>query len=382
MKSSLTSNRSTVSPTRVEVSETPGAEELATWDHLVDATPGSDAAQLSSWARFRSSYGNRPLYVFVYDRDTLIGGAQILQRRVPVVGTIGYVQHGPVCTTAAAGEAVATALAELGRRRFRMLFVQPPRWADETSHRLIELGFRTSSVEIAPPGSILLDLDQPEDVLRKGLTKKLARWVNKWPRAGVTVRPGDRSDVPLLAGLLARSAAHQGFDPLGESYVARLYDALAPSGHAAIFVGLVDDRPVAAALMTMCGSVVSGRLKGMDRSDNIRRLRVPAAVHWEIILWAKRAGYRWLDGGGLSETMLRALVDGEPGDRDTWPSADVYKLQFGGVSYRYPTPVELIRPGALRLGYDLSRRLPAGQALVHRIIERLRGGRLPASGRS
>lgn len=386
IKPSFTGNRgwarkAAASPLRVEFSPAPGFHVLAEWDRLVDSAPGSDVAQLSSWGRFRAAYGYQPLYLFVFDDDTLLGGAQILSRHLPVIGEVGYVPHGPVLagpdqTRPDVLDTIGRTLAELARRRFRMLFVQPPQASHRISSHLTTLGFRASTADLAPRGSLRVDLHHFEDQLRKGLSRKLRRWVNKWPGLGVEVRLGDHSDIALLARLLADTAAHQGFDPLGEAYIQRLYDELATCGHAALFVGEVESRPVAASLVTMCGATMNVRLGGMDRSGDAGHLQVPTAVQWESINWAKRNGYQWYDLGGLGELPLRTLVDGTPGDENTWDGADRYKLQFGGTAYRYPTPVELIRPLPVRLTYDLSQRFPGGRALVRRATQRLRGGRI------
>lgn len=365
---------------RVVLSPTPGSELLAVWDRLVDAAPGSDVAQLSSWARFREAYGYQPLYLFVFESDTLLGGAQILHRRVPAIGELGYVPYGPVITgpnhiRPDVLDTTISIFAELARRRFRMLFVQPPQPAHEISHHLTTLGFRASTADLAPAGSVHIDLDPDEDHLRKRLSKGTRRMVNKWPELGVEVRVGDHDDIPLLARMLADTAAHRGFEPLTEPYLQRLYSALAATERAVLFVGEVHGRPVATMLVTLCGATVLKRIGGMYRSEENRRFRVPAAVEWEIIRWAKRNGYRWYDLGGIGEFPLRTLVDGAPGDDTSWNGADRFKLGFGGTVYRYPTPVEMIRPWPLRLAYDLSRRFPGGRTLVRRATQRLRGGR-------
>jgi lipid II:glycine glycyltransferase (peptidoglycan interpeptide bridge formation enzyme) len=357
---------------------------LAVWDRLVDAAPGSDVAQLSSWARFREGYGYQPLYLFVFESDTLLGGAQILHRRVPAIGELGYVPYGPVITgpdhiRPDVLDTTNSALAELARRRFRMLFVQPPRAAHEISHHLTTLGFRASAADLAPAGSVHIDLDPDEDDLRKMVSKSQRRRVSKWAELGVEVRVGDHDDIPLLARMLADSAAHRGFEALGEPYLRGLYGALSETARAVLFVGEVGSRPVAASLATLCGATVRARIYGMHRCEETRRLRVPAAVEWETIRWAKHNGYRWYDLGGLGETPLRTLVDGAPADHATWDGADRFKLQFGGTAYRYPTPVEMIRPWPLRLAYDLSRRSPGGRTLVRQAAQRLRGGRSAAA---
>lgn len=385
MKPSFTRNRARVheadaSRLRVMLTPDPGSEVLAAWDRLVDATPDSDVAQLSPWAQFREAYGYRPLYLLVLDDDSLLGGAQILHRRIPAIGELGYVPHGPVIsgpddTRPEVLDTISRALTELAGRRFRMLFVQPPKAGYEISHRLTTLGFRPSTADLAPAGSVHVDLEPDELHLKKGLRKSRRRMVNRWPELGVEVRVGDHNDIPLLAQMLADTAAHRGFDALNERYLQQLYSTLAVAERAVLFVGEIRGRPVAANLVTVCGGTVRGRLQGMYRVDEDQRFQVPAAVQWEIIKWAKRNGYRWYDLGGIGDPPLRTLVDGCPGDDSTWDGADVFKLQFGGTVYRYPTPVELIRPPALRLAYDLSRRFPGGRALIRRTTQRLRGGR-------
>jgi lipid II:glycine glycyltransferase (peptidoglycan interpeptide bridge formation enzyme) len=357
---------------------------LAAWDRLVDAAPGSDVSQLSPWALFRKGYGYQPLYLFVLDGDTLLGGSQILHRRVPAVGELGYVPYGPVTAgpdhlRTEALDAVTGALAELARHRFRMLFVQPPRGAHEVSDRLTAHGFRDSSAGLAPAGSIHIDLDRGEDELRMAISKSTRRWLRKWPEMGVEVRVGGHDDIPLLARMLADSAAYRGFDALTEPYLRRLYGALADTERAVLLVGEVRGRPVAGSILTVCGATARARIHGMHRSEENRKFWVPAAIEWESIRWAKRNGCRWYDVGGLGELPLRTLVDGASGDRGSWDGADCFKLQFGGTAYRYPTPVEMIRPWPLRSAYDLSRRFPGGHSVVQRAAQRFRGGRNAAT---
>jgi hypothetical protein len=66
------------------------------WDALVERTPGTDVTQLSAWARVRASAGFSSLYVHAHRDGKLVGGAQLLYRRLPVVGRVGYVSYGPV----------------------------------------------------------------------------------------------------------------------------------------------------------------------------------------------------------------------------------------------------------------------------------------------
>jgi hypothetical protein len=366
--------------------EDPGPDALHAWDLLVDRTPGTDVTQLSVWAGLRGRVGFTPLYLLAYQEGELVGGAQILTRRFPVLGSVGYLPYGPLVApeapaTDAIRRALVDALVVLSRRRLRILFIQPPEGAQDTSDELLRRGFRPSSAGIAPQGSIRIDLTADLAEIRSRFGKRLKSWTNRWESRGVTVRTGTVEDMPLLAELMAGSAQHQGYTPLPLDYMTALYRELDATGHVVMFVGEVNGVPVAADLMTGCGEMVRGRLSGFDRSGEAMRLSVPAAIRWELIKWAKAQGYRWFDFGGLRPETLAALLDsadastGKGPSADTLPTADQPKITFGGTAFRYPTAVEMIRPAVLRTVYDLAWRSATGRRVFSEVKGLLRGSR-------
>jgi lipid II:glycine glycyltransferase (peptidoglycan interpeptide bridge formation enzyme) len=364
----------------------PDTATLTAWDDLVAGVCGSDVAQLHAWARVRRMAGFAPLHILAYQGADLVGGAQILRRRLPLL-TVGYLPYGPVIAPHAPRPQVCRALGRalecVARNQLRMLFVQPPEGAEDVTVDLLERGFRRSDAGIAPAGSIRVDLSATQAELQSRLTRRLRPWTRngKWEANGVKVRVGSEADLAVLADLHARTAAHQGFEPFAENYFALLYRELAPNGHATLFVGEVDGVPVASHLYTACGGTMKLRFVGFQRCGTTQRLMVPGAVMWEAIRWAKAHGYRWFDLGGLRETTLRTVLDGN-GDRNAVPGPDEYKLRSGGTPFRYPPAVELIRPPALRAGYQLARRTRTGVRLLKAGERLMRGGRaVPSRGR-
>ena len=372
--------RSGLAALTVVVSDDPGAEALAQWDALVAASPRADVSQLSAWAQLRAMVGYQPLYVLVWRGRELVAGAQILQRRFPVLGPVGYLPYGPLIVPRIEGREqlcgkLAGALAELASRRVRMLFVQPPEGAEDVSLELLGRGFRPSCAEVAPSGSLRIDLTVEEAVLRHGLTRRLRTWTNQWPTRGVTVRRGTDQDLGLLIDFMGQSADHHGYEPLSEDYLRALYRLLAPAGHVVLFIGEVHGVPMAAELYTACGDMLRLRLRGLDRTGPAVRLSVPAAITWQAMRWAKAQGLRWFDFGGLRAATLRALLDGAAGTEQ--PSVDRFKTSFGGSAYRYPQPVEMIHPTVVRASYDLIRQWPAGRQLLTRATRMARGALRP-----
>jgi hypothetical protein len=364
----------------VEVAADPPPERLHEWDELVRSYRSSDVAQLSGWARLRALVGIRALYVFAREDDGLVGGAQVLLRALPRVGDIGYLPYGPVVSPSSAEpervhEVLADELARLGHRRLRMLFVQPPEGGERSTEALRRRGFRPSRANIAPAASLRVDLEVDEAELRRNLSRRLRTWTNQWEARGVTVRLGGREDLPLLGGLLANTAEHQGFPPFGVDYLARMDEELAPSGNLVTFVGEAAGRPVAMDVLTGCGGVLKLRLVGLDRGNEAVRLNVAGAVRWTAMRWAKASGYRYFDFGGIRESTMQALVTGGPIDVESLDSPDRYKIRFGGQPYRYPDPVELIPSPAVRASYDLMQGSRTGRAVLAFAQDVIRTGR-------
>jgi lipid II:glycine glycyltransferase (peptidoglycan interpeptide bridge formation enzyme) len=352
---------------------------LRGWDRFVDRVPGSDVAQLSVWARIRGNAGFRPMYLLAHLDGQLVGGALVLERRLPVLGRVGYISGGPLVSPAVRRDVVVDRLVaateELGRTRYRALFVQPPVDGHDVTAALRERGFRRSTAGIAPAASIHIDLHREAEELRGGLTKANRRRARKWAQRGVSVRVGSPDDAVLVAELLARTAEHQQFEPLSLEYIQRLYRELDVGGHVVVFIAELDRVPVAALLCTRCGGTVRQRISGMDRNDRARSAGVSAATVWRALLWAKCHGYDTYDFGGLRAEAARLLLGGHPEASSHLTGSEQFKTSFGGEVYLYPDQVELISSRLVRLAYDISRRTRGGRRLVAIGKRVLRGGR-------
>ena len=362
----------------VTLSTRPDPDTIHAWDHLVSHTPGSDVAQLSAWSAVRRQAGFVPRYVLARRAGGLVGGAVVLQRRLPVLGVVGYVSHGPVIVPdpgrAAVAHAVSTALADLGRRHLSGLFIQPPEGAQDISAHLLRLGFRPSVAGIAPAASIRIDLTRDVEEIRNGLTSSNRRRTRTYADRGIAVRLGCERDLPLVTDLLARTAAHQQFDPLSLDYLRTLYRELGRGDHVQIFIAELDGVAAVAHLFTGCGGVLTSRLTGMHRDDSVKKSGAAAAVIWHAILWAKTNRYHTFDFGGIQVDAVDMILDGQAGRATRLTGPEIFKTSFGGQPFHYPPAVELLSSRLLRTGYDLSRRSKLGGRLVATAKRLMRGG--------
>jgi hypothetical protein len=359
----------------VTMSTRPDADALRRWDLLVASTPAADVAQLSTWAEVRRHVGFAPIFVFAEDAGRMVGGAAVLYRRLPLLGGVGYLPYGPVLPRDAApaevADVVCNALARLAGRHLAALFVQPPRGADDVSDRLRQLGFRPSTAGIAPAASLELDLSRPVSDLRKSLSSGACSGIRQ-ASARVQVRVGTEQDLPVVAELLADTAAHHRFPPLPPAYLRALHGQLDPGNHIKIFIAEHAGVPVATQVLTCCGGVVKLRLTGMRRSTSTPP-GTAALLQWETLMWAKERGYAGFDFGGISTSAVDAIRAGRSGLASRINGRDYFKASFGGRPFRFPPGIELLSSPAARVGYDLARRSELGRRAIRRARNLLRG---------
>jgi hypothetical protein len=203
--SALPGRPAEAAPLTVTVTDQPSPAALAQWRQLVASSPDGDVAQLPEWAGLRATVGFQVRYVLVHagPGGELLGGAQILERPLPLLGRVGYLPYGPLIAEGrgahpAVSAALCAALTELGHTRLRMLFVQPPAAGEAISRELRHRGFRDSEANIAPRQTLRLDLTRELSALRGGLSKRLRTWNQP---VGVSGRHGPPGHSVRRAGV-------------------------------------------------------------------------------------------------------------------------------------------------------------------------------------
>ncbi|MEJ8278277.1 lipid II:glycine glycyltransferase FemX [Pseudonocardia spirodelae] len=349
------------------------------WDDTVRGTPDADVTQLSGWARLRALAGHRAEHLPGPAGADGPAGVMVLSRRIPLLGPAAYVSGGPVVAPAGADRAaqvaaLADALAGYARRRAAMLVVQPPYGADDVSAALRERGFRPATTTVAPAASVRVDLTRDEAALRAGLSKRLRTWTNRWAERGVTVRTATGDDLAAVARLLAGTARRQGFRAVGEGYLRALCAELVAHGDAVIRIGEAGGVPAAVDVLTVCGGSATVRFVGSDLSGPAGALNVTAAVRWDSMLWARAAGLRWFDLGGVRPQTAAAIGSGPALCRDEVADVDRAKLRYGGELHRRPPAVELVPGRVVRTVYDGVRSSRRGRDALSRAAALVRAG--------
>jgi lipid II:glycine glycyltransferase (peptidoglycan interpeptide bridge formation enzyme) len=338
------------------------------WDDFVERTFGGDLVQTSAWARLKQTSGLEIHRIIARVDDAIVGGVQLLARRIPVLGAVAYAPYGPVVAPDAADDTVALLVDRM--RQFcvdasvRALFVQLPQGGARLESSLRSIGFEPTHMDVAPCATVRIDLSQTPDELLAGMSKHTRHDVRQSFREPVRVRFATRTDLPSFYELYCCTAARQAFTPLPYRYLEHMWDELHPGGHLEILMADVNGVDVSGNMVSCFADTVTGRWLGFDAARLHQRLRPNEALIWAAMSWARARGCRWLDVGGVNQATM-ATSEQLP-----------LKLRFGGHPVAYPEPLKLIVNPYLRAVYRVVGSNESVRRFRHSAARRARAGAL------
>jgi lipopolysaccharide/colanic/teichoic acid biosynthesis glycosyltransferase len=326
------------------------------WDDFVARAPGGDVTQTSGWGRLKSASGFVVHRLVLREADVIVGGAQLLARPMGPLGAVAYLPNGPVLagdTAARDASLVAGELVEAcGPCRIRALFVQPPPGGEAAAVALRSVGFRSSAADVAPSASLRIDLGRDDEELLARMTRHTRADFRRSQREPLNVRFGTRRELALVQELHRCSAARHGFVPTPLAYLESMWDELHPAGQMEVLLVDTDGLDLAGLVLTRTGDVVTNRLFGFDPARLPGRMRPSEALNWAAIRWAREAGARWYDLGGIGRAEAIALADESAvGSADERHSPWAHKIRTGGTPLLLPEPLELIPSRLLRAAF-------------------------------
>ena len=345
--------------------------DATAWNAFVEGAAYHAFPQLWEWGEVRALGGWRPLRLAIGPgRDHPVAGAQLLLRRVPVVGwSLAYVPRGPIgdLDDAPVRDALIRALRALGREeRIATVRADPEaRPATPFGRALLEPPWRPAP-KIQPPTTRVLDLTVGEEALKASLKRKHRQYVNKAERAGIEVERFDGSASPEVIGpaladfnrIYRLTADRAGFVAREPFYYERVWSIFAPTGRVRLSFAVRDGERVATLFHFTCGERAVESYGGM--TDAGAEARANYLLKWAAIADFAREGFGVYDMWGLATGGIRQFKEG-----------------FGGEEIEYVGARDL----PLRAPIDAALRvaIPA-YGLAQRVRLRLLGQRRPNIG--
>lgn len=322
------------------------------WDRFIEMVDGGTYQQTSMWAQVKAVVGWQAERLIVEREGKIIGGCQLLIRRLPVAA-IAYAPRGPVIPDRdpAVLDLILASVHRVARkRRVLYLAVQPPPGRHDLASDLEARGFVKSDLEIAPRATVRIDLQQPAEALFGAMRETTRRNVRKARQLDVTVREGSQADFPLFWGLLTATALRQDFSLYPSQYYEEIWRAFAAHGDAVLLKAEHRDGVLAMHLLIGLGDTVVYKMGGWSGAG--KDLHPNELLHWTGIEWARRSGYRYYDFDDISLPVARAVLARE----DMPPAASSltrFKLRFGGAVTVFPDAYDRFYPASFAAAFRL-----------------------------
>lgn len=345
--------------------------DRAAWNRFVESAPYHAFPQLWEWGELRAGHGWRPVRLAIgLSHDEPLAGAQLLLRRLPVVGWhLAYVPRGPIgqLDDPLIHQALVRALRALGRaERIATVRIDPEATAATPyGAALLERPWRAAP-KVQPPITRVLDLTVGEEALRNGLKRKHRQYVNKAERAGIDIDRFEGGSFPEGAVRKALAdfnriyrvtAERAGFVARSGEYYERVWTTFAPGGHVRLSFAVKGGERVATIFHFTCGDRVVEAYGGM--TDAGADLRANYLLKWAAIRDFAREGFKVYDMWGLATGGIRHFKEG-----------------FGGTEIEYVGARDL----PLRAPVDAALRLAVpAYGLAQRARLRLLGARTAPS---
>lgn len=280
------------------------------YNEVVKAFPHADLLQSYEWGELKRGTGWRPIRFIVRDEGGAPrAAATALEKPLPYVNrSFLYAPRGPVMAydDEAVFERVVAVLREVAReRRAAFIKIDPdvPKPRPDLTAALARLGFVPARFRrhwggVQPVAVCRLSIDADEDSILAGFRPKTRYNIRLAGRKGVTVRPGERDDLPAFHRIWQETAARQNFSVRGLDHLYQLWDLIVVPGHGAMLLAEYDGLLLAGVIVTSFGSKAWYLYGG---TSNAHRERMPMyLLQWEAIRWAKERGCTLYDFLGVS----------------------------------------------------------------------------------
>ena len=302
------------------------------WDSFVETAEDGEFEQTGGWAKVKQIAGWKPLRLSVLSSKQRIAGCQILMRKVPLIGSVGYISKGPFFffeNEDIISLVVKTISGLCRRRRIQYLVIQLPDNGHVLEPYLVRMGASRDERLKADRATTVIDLTLGlEDIFAK-MSKNNRRFIRHGERKGVKVREGSKEDIGLFFRMMLETCKRKGEvpNPPKEAFFHEIWRYFAPSGQVKLFLAEYGSEVVAGLFCMPFGKVF--RAWKLGWFGDYGEVRPNQVMFWESIKWAKNSGYKYYDFVGINRDAAEMILQGKHFS-DVAKGDSFFKLMFGG----------------------------------------------------
>jgi lipid II:glycine glycyltransferase (peptidoglycan interpeptide bridge formation enzyme) len=302
---------------------------LAEWNRYIQSQPNTHLLQTGEWGELKAAFGWKPVRIINEN-----SGLQILFRQLPCGFTVGYV---PKTNFAPSLWMEIDAVCKQNHAIF--LKLEPDSWEGEKPSPVTNYSFLiTSSHNIQPPRTIIIDIRGSEEEILSRMKQKTRYNIRLAEKKGVTVRPWD--DLAAFHKMMLLTGGRDGFGVHSPEYYQRAYELFHPKQMGELLVAEYQGRPLAALFVARNGNRAY-YLYGASTDEE--RNRMPTyLVQWEAMKWAKACGCEEYDLWGVPDEDEATLESHFEKRHDGLWGVYRFKRGFGGQIKRASQGVDRV----------------------------------------
>lgn len=308
------------------------------WDQFVTAHKEANFLHAWQWGEFHKARGKTILRRGVYQNEQLIGvyeGVVETARR----GTYIAIAGGPIVDwdTQEAVRALRDDMrTQAARHHAVFVRVRPQReTSPEALAQFRELGFRPAPMYLSVEHAGILDLQQSEEEILKGMRQRLRRALRKAEKNDITVETSTNpDDIKEFYQIQLQTAGRHGFVSFSEDFLQKQFAAFAATNNAVLYTARHEGEILAQNFMIFYGNEASYHY-GVSTEKGTRLSGAPL-LHMQAMRDARERG--------ITRYNFWGIVD-EDDTSHRFYGVSVFKRGFGVTDLRYvPAHDLVIRP--------------------------------------
>lgn len=263
------------------------------WDKLVIENDGHPL-QLWGWGEVKSNHGWTATRLSVSNRaGETVGGAQVLERRIPVIGrTIAYVPRGPWCSEQNRRAVLDEITSYMSSNSRAISILIEPDWQSTTGLS----GWKKTDQRVLLSRTLQLDLTKSAEELLADIAPKRRYDIRTSTKKLQEIRPiASQDELSAVLAINHQTASRAGFALHPDSYYQDLHDRL---GERSVVIAAFDNnQPVAFSWYAVTPHVAFELYGGVIEAG--QKLRANYGLKWYGIEYFQSRGVKAYDFNGL-----------------------------------------------------------------------------------
>jgi len=311
-----------------------------------------------------------------------LAGAQMLCKRLPFGGSIGYIPSGPFYKVPndQSLDVLVDSINKLARKRRIQYVAITPYVENEYLDKILEKNGYNPTQEMLPPilttrATLILDLSKELDALLMDMRRETRREIKLALKSELTIREGDKKDLDTLFRLMSIVADKKGERPLPGSVDVfnRIWDYFHPKGFVKLLIAELEGKPISMGIIFTFGNTVRFWKYGWSGEEHKKYPN--QLLYWELIRWSKNNGFLYFDIVQVDSCVTDHLSLGLPVTDELKSSPlygpTLYKIGFGGRVVKFSGPWFRFQNPIIRYTYryfgSSLMRIPYTKKLISRI---------------